>query len=410
MQKIINYFFLVIVILTSFYCKKEFPIEPGKNTAAVFISSYPNDAEIYLNNFNTYKLAPDSITNLKEGVHSITLKKYGFYDTTFTINVLNNHTSNYHTDLSEDPDYWWLFFDKANFGLPGDWVDVTRIDMTGKLWVGMYEIGVGVRSGSTWQLYTQANSLLPSNIITSIETDHLNNVWIGTVKGLAKFDGSNWTIFDTSNSGLPSNNIFMLSFDSNKFLWLGTSEGITRFDGVNWWTPVRTKKLVTFTLDRNNIIYYVEDYSLRHQETRLFKYERDTVEEITYPRDGPAMLRDAIHAIRFDKNGNLWIRTQGKIAKYDFSSWQTFYKYGVMLNIRIKENPNDTFVFDDFGNAWIGTEMNGLIKFNGKEFFVYREGNTKLKDRWIIAIHIDSENNKWIATPNGIALYYGSKY
>lgn len=60
------------------------------------------------------------------------------------------------------------------------------------------------------------NSQAPSDYINSLSVDNSNNIWIGSIAGLAKFDGVNWTIFDTSNSALPSNIVNAINILINK--------------------------------------------------------------------------------------------------------------------------------------------------------------------------------------------------
>ena len=59
------------------------PTEPG----SIFVTSNPAGAQIWLDGVNTSQVTPDTIKNVDEGVHNITLKLQEFIDTTFTISV-----------------------------------------------------------------------------------------------------------------------------------------------------------------------------------------------------------------------------------------------------------------------------------------------------------------------------------
>ena len=68
------------------------------------------------------------------------------------------------------------------------------------------------------------------NYIISLEVDEDGTVWCGTWGGgLARFDGERWTNYSTAQ-GLPGNHIFMLHRDQTGNLWVGTSKGLSRFD------------------------------------------------------------------------------------------------------------------------------------------------------------------------------------
>lgn len=49
---------------------------------------------------------------------------------------------------------------------------------------------------SAFQAYTTKDGL-PSNYVMSIDEDENGFLWIGTDKGLAKFDGFKWQVFTT---------------------------------------------------------------------------------------------------------------------------------------------------------------------------------------------------------------------
>lgn len=68
------------------------------------------------------------------------------------------------------------------------------------------------------------------NYIISLKVDADGSVWCGTWGGgLAHFDGEHWTNYTTSQ-GLPGNHIFMLHRDQYGELWVGTGKGLSRFD------------------------------------------------------------------------------------------------------------------------------------------------------------------------------------
>lgn len=68
------------------------------------------------------------------------------------------------------------------------------------------------------------------NYIISLEVGDDGTVWCGTWGGgLARFDGQQFRNYTTSE-GLPGNHIFMLYKDPGGTLWVGTSKGLSRFD------------------------------------------------------------------------------------------------------------------------------------------------------------------------------------
>jgi hypothetical protein len=59
------------------------PAEPG----SILVTSSPDGAQIWLDGTNTSLVTPDTITNVGEGVHTVTLILNEYRDTTFSISV-----------------------------------------------------------------------------------------------------------------------------------------------------------------------------------------------------------------------------------------------------------------------------------------------------------------------------------
>ena len=62
---------------------------------------------------------------------------------------------------------------------------------------------------------------LPSNVIYYIYRDSKGYLWIGTDKGVARYNGLKFETFTTFN-GLSDNEIFFFQEDAYGRLWLGT--------------------------------------------------------------------------------------------------------------------------------------------------------------------------------------------
>jgi len=65
----------------------------------------------------------------------------------------------------------------------------------------------------------------------------------------------------------------------------------------------------------------------------------------------------------------------------------------------------NAIAIDRQGNKWIGTHWRGLAKFDGVNWTVYNASNSGLPYNYICAIAIDGRGNKWIGTLKGIAVY-----
>jgi signal transduction histidine kinase len=87
-------------------------------------------------------------------------------------------------------------------------------------------------SQQRYSIYQSMNtsSGLPSNYVFASAEDENGFLWIGTDKGLFRYDGFRWQVWDRDN-GLPGNYINTVLSDKRGGLWLGVSEkGFYHFD------------------------------------------------------------------------------------------------------------------------------------------------------------------------------------
>jgi hypothetical protein len=94
MKKLILFLLIPFTVLMFTSCDtSDDPITPDEQ-GNVFVSSNPAGAEIWIDgSTNTLKTTPDTLKNVDEGVHTITLKLEDYSDTTFSISVTGNQTS-----------------------------------------------------------------------------------------------------------------------------------------------------------------------------------------------------------------------------------------------------------------------------------------------------------------------------
>jgi len=60
---------------------------------SIYLTSNPAGAEIWLDGVSTSKVTPDTVKNIDEGVHNVTLKLQEYRDTTFAVSVSSGQTS-----------------------------------------------------------------------------------------------------------------------------------------------------------------------------------------------------------------------------------------------------------------------------------------------------------------------------
>jgi len=103
-----------------------------------------------------------------------------------------------------------------------------RLDQSNRLWIGTWGGGISMFDPETqvFRSYTVKHGL-PGNYILAIHEGPDGNLWIGSNKGLSKFDGTTFLNYSQTN-GLISDYVFSIEFDNDSFLWVGGHHGMTR--------------------------------------------------------------------------------------------------------------------------------------------------------------------------------------
>lgn len=121
----------------------------------------------------------------------------------------------------------------------------------------------------------------------------------------------------------------------------------------------------------------------------------------------PGLLNNTVRALAIDRTG-LWIgyfgtetNTVNGVGHYDKKSFANcdFSKVIEPQNV-------NAIAVSQSGKTWIGTEKNGVLSFDGKEWRLYttRDG---LPSNEIFQLTIDAQDNLWVGTWEGVAKFDG---
>ncbi len=102
------------------------------------------------------------------------------------------------------------------------------LDSHDNLWVGTWGGGLSLFNAqkNTFRNFTQKDGL-PGNFILTLNEGPNGKLWIGTNKGLSRFDGKTFENFSTLN-GLISDFIFSVEFTPDHSVWLGGYYGVNQ--------------------------------------------------------------------------------------------------------------------------------------------------------------------------------------
>ncbi len=107
------------------------------------------------------------------------------------------------------------------------------MDNLGKLWIGTESSGLLIFDGDTVIRSIRTDDGILSNLIKLLAIDNDNNIYIGTNKGLNKYDPEKNRFYGYSKkdgfTGIETNYLASCN-DSKGKLWFGTVEGLTCYD------------------------------------------------------------------------------------------------------------------------------------------------------------------------------------
>ena len=212
------------------------------------------------------------------------------------------------------------------------------LDVNGRHWISTLDKGVAIETNGSWQIKTPQNSFLPSSYCISLANGSNGDVWVGTNKGLVKFNSQlNITAYDTSNSNIADNYVYDVVRDYSGNIWAATANGLSKFNGTSW-----------VTYDSSN--YNISDNS--------------------------------VYRLIVDKDSNLWVSIYGSgLLKYNGTNW---IKYN-MSNSNLPSNYFIDLIIDNNGDLVACSSNHGISKL--------------LNGNWIN--YADYQHTKYGSNPNG---------
>ncbi|MEM7551283.1 MAG: two-component regulator propeller domain-containing protein [Bacteroidota bacterium] len=296
--------------------------------------------------------------------------------------------------------------------------------------------------------YDIASELKPYQVNT-IYQDVDNFLWIGTNKGVIKFDGIDYHILSEKDS-LSGKSVTAITQDSLKTIWLGFENGtLSSYNGND---------IVQFKPDEGSAVEPVseilfDDRGIMWYSTRgdgLYYY----VNERLYRVDEEEGMPDIYIYDILIKDGKIWAASDGGVAICKLDSPMIHievidYEDGLPDNIvRSLDIPpfnNDIiilgtedaglvgldpstleviypFLMDewDYGTItdissgenqlWVGTKRNGLISYDPETKAVENFGvNDGLGNRSVLDLFIDGSENLWVSSRTGIQRTIGNE-
>lgn len=299
------------------------------------------------------------------------------------------------------------------------------------LWLSSYDAGLVRFNTQTLQVeerltHDPANkNSISSNTVWEFHQDKNGIYWIGTKKGLNRFDPKTKKITRFFHNPLEpksitGNNIQDIYEDNAGSVWLATYDG-----GISSFNPYLdnfahyskfeqpTKNTVTsFCEDQQGNLWFglskgafgLVKFQLKTQTIEVFKHDK---------YDDKSIAGNVVNTLLTDVDGSIWIGTIGKgLDHYNPQTGKfTHYAYK-RLDTNALRSPHIGALHQDKHKPdilWVGSRGGGLFRLDKatkkfKRFAVIKSKNS-ISHNTVISILTDHKGNLWIATRNGLNLF-----
>ena len=229
--------------------------------------------------------------------------------------------------------------------------------------------------------------------IVTMARDRESNVWIGSSNGLARVSNDEVTSVDSSQ-GWPAEPVTALFEDREGSLWVGRADGIERLRDSVFMTYYASGGVPS----RNNGPLYVDSEGrtwFGPSEGGLYWRKEGHLERIT----AAAVQKDIVYSID-GRKGELWIGRRGGLTHLRESGASFIAKTYTAADGLAQTRVYAVHRSSD-GTVWAGTLSAGLSRLKEGSFTTYTVANGLVSNS-ISSIAESSDGTMWFGTPNGL--------
>jgi ligand-binding sensor domain-containing protein len=251
-------------------------------------------------------------------------------------------------------------------------------------------------------------------------------LWIGTSYGLNRFDGSHFINYlpdKNKNGTISDSHILSLVEDSLHNIWMGTFKGLTRYNikadtFSNFLPPIDSTVLDPYTVPfwaTSKEVFCIEMHS-RITAYNIHSFERRVV-IAHFDNDFGNLLRSA-YSVLDEHNNCIWMYAKNGVLQVSLTGKQTAYTFPSIRKVKFDGYSMfiDNMCFDKQRNIIWQNTSEGLMQFSlsNKKFYRINEFDKLVNEQPINQgyympagnIGLDRKGHVWIGTkPNGTLIY-----
>jgi len=262
----------------------------------------------------------------------------------------------------------------------------------------------------------------PEDQAIAVYRDRMQSLWVGTrTKGVVQVVLDRKPFFNIyhvpDKSGIPDNSVFAINEYKKNDVWIGSVKGLTRWNRKD--NSFRRMSLKMFGKKTTNFsvwsIYFDDDVAWIGTNRGLVRYDTKRERYRHYymkNQSKHSLIYNDVVDIEKDKDGNIWVATPNGVGRLN----KRTNKFTNFIAIDSVDNTiNHNRVWDIFsdskGRLWFGAE-NGLSLFNfdTQDFKTITFSNPGFNDDNVLANSVMSvmeseEGYLWIATQGGVFIF-----
>ncbi|MHB1050181.1 MAG: ligand-binding sensor domain-containing protein [Bacteroidota bacterium] len=283
----------------------------------------------------------------------------------------------------------------ARDGLSYEHVAAVFVDREKNVWLGTDGGGINVLREGIFSTLTKRQGL-PSDVIWTVYEDPDGRMWIGTDRGLVllNHDRTSVSRIFTMQDGLFDNEVYSIGADTGGTVWIGTVNGlnIVRNGKVQGVVPTeKTGNIIVgcVFIDSRNRVWVAT------AGNGVLLFVNSTLRAAYSTSQGIA--GNYINLITEDRNGNIWIGTDGEGISVISDS-------GIVSYSEQHGLPNNfihSIYIDSADVAWIGTFGGGLARWKNGRFTTLSAQQGLYSDALLNVLE-DNLGNLWFTSNKGI--------
>ena len=260
------------------------------------------------------------------------------------------------------------------------------------------------------------NSDLSYDSVREIFQDSRGYVWVGTYKGLSRYDGKRFKNYDRKDFGITSDFINVIREDLEGNLWIGTDNGVVIYSYAEDAFSRLSSTVASGPAVPDDRIFAIERNSsgvmwISSRDNGLFSYDTQTKTFKHHPVSEPAL--NNIYRITIDSNDDMYLAVYCDDI-YVTDSEASACRPLVCGNNMFKGDDVEGLVVSGKSNdvIYIASKRNGLVEMDvrsGRCSTLYKLP----KDVRPTNLTYDNGKSLWLSTTNGLisySLYSGESY